>query len=244
VAIPSSPVAVPPGAGSLAAEPEERGLTDFALQLATATQMAPQRLAERLAEQLQQLCMEEAGLGQNTFTWDAPLPSGGRSFMQQVARTFVSKAEALGFESVEWWNGREWRQSLGRYHVLHDTVYDKYHMRVRVRWLDRLPPEEIESPVRRFSHQRTSSAGPYSTLAPFQSHEQSVMEQVQQWLELQRQCLEEQLQERQAKPEVEASHPCQPNLPEDAITPTKANGGVLADEEQGQGRQGFPQDLS
>eukprot|EP00931_Biecheleriopsis_adriatica_P060348 TRINITY_DN3622_c0_g2_i1.p1 TRINITY_DN3622_c0_g2~~TRINITY_DN3622_c0_g2_i1.p1 ORF type:complete len:414 (-),score=84.77 TRINITY_DN3622_c0_g2_i1:155-1366(-) len=260
---PSSPCApgwVPPGAplaaaaadltsagNSLAAEPEEGGLTAFSVQLATATQMAPQRLAERLAEQLQQFCMEEAGLGQNTFTWDAPLPSGSRSFMQQVARKFVSKAEALGFESVEWWNGREWRQSLGKYHVLHDTVYDKYYMRIRVRWLDRLPPEESESPVRRFSHQRTSSAGPYSALAPFQSHEQSVIEQVQQWLELQRQCLEEQLQERQTNPKVETSLTCQQHPPEDMPTPSKAVGSFVnsmhADEELGKGRQGFHLDL-
>lgn len=27
-----------------------------------------------------------------------------------------------------------------RYHLLHDPVYEKYHMKIRVRWLDKLHP--------------------------------------------------------------------------------------------------------
>merc|ERR1712232_938520 len=120
---------------------ERRTVSTFADQLATATLKAPDRLAERFSEQLQQCCLEEAGLGLNTFTWDLPLPSARRSFMNQVAREFVSRVEALGFERVEWWSGREWRQSQGRFSILHDHVYDRYLMRLRVQWLDRPTPE-------------------------------------------------------------------------------------------------------
>jgi len=149
----------------------------FAAQLAMASQRAPQRLAERFSEQLQQLCLDEAAMGQINFTWDLKLPSGKRSFLEAVAREFVYRVEALGFEKVEWWTGREWRKSQGRFHILHDNVYNKYHMRLRVRWTDRLTPEE-------YVHEE-------NTAAP---HSQSqILEQLQQTLEMQRQMLEDAL---------------------------------------------------
>merc|ERR1712079_410924 len=107
-------------------------------------------------------------------TWDLKLPSSKRSFLEALAREFVSRVEALGFERVEWWTGREWRKSQGRFHILHDNVYNKYHMRLRVRWTDRLAPEEY---VRQDS------------LAAPQSQSQ-ILEQIQQTLEMQREMLE------------------------------------------------------
>jgi len=149
----------------------------FAAQLAMASQRAPQRLAERFSEQLQQLCLDEAAMGQINFTWDLKLPSGKRSFLEAVAREFVYRVEALGFEKVEWWTGREWRKSQGRFHILHDNVYNKYHMRLRVRWTDRLTPED-------YVHEE-------NTAAP--QNQSQILEQLQQTLEMQRQMLEEAL---------------------------------------------------
>ncbi|OLP94678.1 hypothetical protein AK812_SmicGene23267 [Symbiodinium microadriaticum] len=160
-------------------------LTAFAEQLASATQRAPQRLAERLTEQLQQSCLEEAAMGQSSFTWDMQLPSNSRTFMHQVARAFASRVEALGFEQVEWWNGREWSKQSRQYHIVHDPVYEKYHMKIKVRWLERLPQEEDASAPRR---QITPQPG---FTAP--SAEQAVVEQVSHWLDMQRQMLEQQL---------------------------------------------------
>jgi len=114
------------------------GALTFAEQLAETIQRAPERRAERLADQLKEICVEEASMGLNSCTWDVPIPSSSRSFVNQVAREFAFNVETMGFERIEWWNGREWKQSQGRYHILHDTVYDKIHMRLRVRWPDRL----------------------------------------------------------------------------------------------------------
>merc|ERR1719352_774287 len=94
-----------------------------------------------MLEQLQQYCLEEAGLGLSSCTWDAPV-AGKRSFVKNLAREFASRVETLGFEKLEWWNGRDWREAQGRFHLLHDTVYDKYYMRLKVAWLDRPPAEE------------------------------------------------------------------------------------------------------
>jgi len=142
-------------------------------------------LAERLTEQLQQSCLEEAAMGQSSFTWDMQLPSNSRTFMHQVARAFASRVEALGFEQVEWWNGREWSKQSRQYHIVHDPVYEKYHMKIKVRWLERLPQEEDAAAPRR---QITPQPG---FTAP--SAEQAVVEQVSNWLEMQRQILEQQL---------------------------------------------------
>lgn len=119
--------------------------TDFAEQLAQAVQKAPEKQAERLVDQLQHHCLEEAHLGQTEFTWDCPLPHippsdrlrDRKTFMHQVAAHFVKRVEELGFEEVRWHNGKDWKKSEGKFHILHDTVYDKHHMRVRVTWLNR-----------------------------------------------------------------------------------------------------------
>ncbi|CAK9019188.1 unnamed protein product [Durusdinium trenchii] len=158
-------------------EPAGAGPT-FADQLAGATQRAPQRLAERLLEQLKHDCLEEASKGQSSYTWDMQLPSNSRSFMHQVARSFASRVEALGFEQVEWWNGREWSKQSRQYHIIHDPVYEKYHMKIRVRWLDRPRATEAEEAARR---------------PPSTSVSDSVVEQFKQLLDLQRQFMEHQL---------------------------------------------------
>jgi len=158
-------------------------VSGFAAQLSQASQRAPQRLAERFSEQLQQLCLDEAAMGQMSFTWDLKLPSSRRSFLEAVAREFVSRVEALGFEKVEWWTGKEWRKSQGRFHILHDNVYGQYHMRLRVKWTDRLAPEECVTEVA-----PQESAAEEKTATPMSQYQ--ILEQIQQTLEMQRQMLE------------------------------------------------------
>lgn len=124
-------------------------------------------------------------MGLSTCTWDVPLP-GQRSFINLLAREIVSRVERLGFSKLEWWSGRDWREAQGRFHILHDTVYDKYHMRLKAEWLDQLPPEErtvpqFDSGLVRQTSSRSERDGP------------SMLEQIEQTLERQRQLLEEAL---------------------------------------------------
>eukprot|EP00927_Polykrikos_kofoidii_P043306 TRINITY_DN37364_c0_g1_i1.p1 TRINITY_DN37364_c0_g1~~TRINITY_DN37364_c0_g1_i1.p1 ORF type:complete len:455 (-),score=76.33 TRINITY_DN37364_c0_g1_i1:71-1435(-) len=135
--------------------PERKPLSAFAQQLAVTSLKAPERLAERFAEQLQQSCFDEAGMGQTSTTWDVSLPNGTRSFINQVAREFAARVEAFGFEQVEWWNGREWRRAQGKFHVVHDAVYEKYYMRLKVSWLDRLPVDNATPLNHNFSKQQS-----------------------------------------------------------------------------------------
>jgi len=163
-------------------------LTAFAEQLATATQRAPQRLAERLLEQLQHDCLEEASKGQSSYTWETQLSSMKTNFMQQVGRSFAARVENLGFEQVEWWNGQEWIKKSGTYYIPYDRVYEKYLLKIRVRWLDKLPPEEAELAAQESAARRQG-----------QPSELSVLETLQQWLEAQKQELERQLAESEAQ---------------------------------------------
>merc|ERR1719188_330957 len=80
--------------------------TAFSMQLAVTTMRAPERLAEKLIERLQQSCIEEAGMGHTSFVWEAPLP-GGRRFCDAAARAFAGKLKDLGFLQLEWWSGKE-----------------------------------------------------------------------------------------------------------------------------------------
>jgi len=107
--------------------------TGFAQLLSQATAAAPQHVAMKLMEQLQRSCLEAAGIGRTYLVWEAPLPPG-RSFSNAVARTFAGQLTSVGFSRLEWWNGKEWREMPGRYCVLHDNVYDKYHLRIRITW--------------------------------------------------------------------------------------------------------------
>lgn len=182
----------PPAEGGDRAQSEPAVLTAFAEQLASATQRAPQRLAERLLEQLQHDCLEEASKGQNTYTWDTQLSSMKTSFMHQVARAFAARVENLGFVQVEWWNGREWSRQSRQYHIVHDPVYEKYHMKIRVRWLEKLPPEEAELAAQESAARHQG-----------QPSELSVLETLQQWLEAQKQELERQVAE--SDPDVQAT---------------------------------------
>lgn len=156
-------------------------LTAFAAQLASASQGAAERLADRFVEQLQHHCLDEAQMGLATSIWELQWPSGSRTFINAAARFFASRVERIGFEQVEWWNGKEWRGSQGRFHLLHDNVYEKYYMRLRVRWLDRLPPELGDSG---FGGGRRDDIDRHVPLA----------EQVRRTLEVQRELLEGALQ--------------------------------------------------
>eukprot|EP00747_Dinoflagellata_sp_TGD_P030945 gnl/TRDRNA2_/TRDRNA2_134963_c0_seq1.p1 gnl/TRDRNA2_/TRDRNA2_134963_c0~~gnl/TRDRNA2_/TRDRNA2_134963_c0_seq1.p1 ORF type:complete len:595 (-),score=83.20 gnl/TRDRNA2_/TRDRNA2_134963_c0_seq1:31-1734(-) len=159
--------------------PPSPNASGYAKQLAAITRNAPDRLAEKLADQLQQYCVDEAGQGLTSFTWDVPLP-GRKSFIQQVAREFARRVEALGFERVEWGVGRDandWRESQGRFNIIHDTVCDRYYMRLRVHWPSR-PLKDADDAM----HRQTS---------PGAETQVSLVMQIQQTLDLQRQLLEQ-----------------------------------------------------
>jgi len=105
----------------------------LAQQLALATQMAPEKAAARIADHLRQDCLKEASLGLTLCVFEAPLP-GLKRFAERVARSFVAEVESMGFACIEWWNGREWIAK--RSSVLHDAMYDKYSLCVRVTWAE------------------------------------------------------------------------------------------------------------
>lgn len=101
--------------------------------LASTTMNAPERLAQKLMDKFQTCCLDEASIGNWTLVWDTLLP-GGRRFSDAVARAFAGQLRELGFSRIEWWSGKEWKDVPGRYCIIHDTIYDKYKLRVRVRW--------------------------------------------------------------------------------------------------------------
>lgn len=109
--------------------------TEFATQLAEASRNAPARLADKMVRGLQESCLNEASLLGTCLEWQVSMPDCSRSKLPEVAREFVCRVEALGFENVEWWTGHRWRPSAGRFSVLKDTLYERHYMRVRVRWL-------------------------------------------------------------------------------------------------------------
>lgn len=108
----------------------------LAVFLADLAQGAPERAAEGMVERLQQACFKEA-LDSGTTSHVADMHFDGmimQDFVDRVAKLCVTKVEECGFQKVEWWDGRGWRESRGRYNVLHDVVYDRYYARVRVEW--------------------------------------------------------------------------------------------------------------
>lgn len=136
-------------------------------------------------------------MGLSSFTWDIPLP-GKRPFINFLAREFASRVETLGFEKLEWWNGRDWREAQGRFHILHDTVYDKYHMCLKVAWLGQPPAEE-----KGLMRARLNS----SDFTNLERQSSSMLEQIEQTLERQRQFLDQALsnQQRAADAQVDRS---------------------------------------
>lgn len=123
----------------------------FARVLAEMTQRAPDRHAEKLIDRLQQGCLDAANSGKCLYECDMQLPAS-RRFSDSVARSFASQAKGLEFSRFEWWSGREWKVMPGRYCLLHDTRYDKYHMRVRVQWPESVSPRLPEGIQRVTSH--------------------------------------------------------------------------------------------
>lgn len=129
----SSPVAGRP-APEQAALPPVKELTAFSRSIAMATANAPERLAEKFVERLQQACLEAAGQGHTSCIWDAQVPGSDRNFGYAVARAFAAQLKELGFRRLQWWSGKEWKDMPGKYLIIHDTMYDKYTMKVQVRW--------------------------------------------------------------------------------------------------------------
>jgi hypothetical protein len=158
---------------------------------------APERLAEKLIDRLQQGCLDAASQGHCSMVWDTPLPHS-RSFSDMVARAFASKLKELRFSRFEWWNGKDWKEMPGRYVILHDTKYDKYTLRVRCHWPDDCEPEELEDigefePSGGRDRRQTALTHEDSALMP-------VVEQLQQVLQLQQELI---IQSTKAQVEAE-----------------------------------------
>lgn len=104
-----------------------------------ATAKAPERMAEKMIERLQQSCLAEANLGKTSCVWEETLPqTGGKKFSQRVVFEFASQVTRVGFSSVEWWSGKEFKDTE-RPLVTHHAMYDKYTVRLRCRWVDDVP---------------------------------------------------------------------------------------------------------
>lgn len=109
-----------------------------------ATCSAPERLAEKMVERLQQNCLSEANLGKTSCIWEETLPGGSRKgFSFLVAQAFAVQVKAVGFSSVEWWGGKEFKDTGGKYLVNPIPMYDKYTVKLRVRWVDEAPPRPL-----------------------------------------------------------------------------------------------------
>lgn len=170
-----------PVANQQAERPVKDSEQTFAQQLASASKDAPKHWAENMLEQLQALCLEEAGRGQNTVTWESALPGRG-PFVRQAARELAGMVEALGLEKIEWWTGKEWRCRQGRFHIIHDSIADKYKLKLRVRWPDHSPTASF--------HDLAVGNCCLSIKASECTDVRRIAEQLQQTLDLQRQFLE------------------------------------------------------
>lgn len=113
--------------------------TTFTTELASATEHAHLTLAASFVGHLQQRCVTEASSGRCVAEWEAKLP-GNKTFVGHVAREFAHRVHEMDFVSVEWWGGKDWLARPGKFSVWVDHAAQTYHMRLRVRWLDRLPP--------------------------------------------------------------------------------------------------------
>lgn len=110
-----------------------QSLSQFQKHLVHITSKAPVRYAEKMIERLEQRCIDEASSGRTSVVFEMQLPSS-RRFNDAVGRSFAGKLKELGFQSVEWWSSKEWKEMVGKYCILHETMYDKYQMRLRVTW--------------------------------------------------------------------------------------------------------------
>eukprot|EP00929_Paragymnodinium_shiwhaense_P007517 TRINITY_DN111437_c0_g1_i1.p1 TRINITY_DN111437_c0_g1~~TRINITY_DN111437_c0_g1_i1.p1 ORF type:complete len:526 (+),score=147.26 TRINITY_DN111437_c0_g1_i1:124-1701(+) len=168
---------------------EQSELSALAKTLASMTMRAPERVARKLIERLQQAAIEEACVGRSSFVWDASLP-GGHSFSNIVARSFANQLKDLGFERVEWWSGKEWKDMPGKYIMIHDAMYDKYQLRIRVRW-----PEAVDAPQHEGSVNSGGSEASRRPLAPPGMQEvpesalASLLQQLRQMVTVQQQLL-------------------------------------------------------
>eukprot|EP00927_Polykrikos_kofoidii_P047326 TRINITY_DN41430_c0_g1_i1.p1 TRINITY_DN41430_c0_g1~~TRINITY_DN41430_c0_g1_i1.p1 ORF type:complete len:794 (+),score=109.63 TRINITY_DN41430_c0_g1_i1:198-2384(+) len=134
---PSPGVVSPPATPAIVPPERPRTPTAFSRALAETTSEAPDRMAKKLIERLKQSCHDEASRGRTSYVWEATL-SSGRRFSDSVARAFAGRVQDLGFSRLEWFSGKEWKEMPRRYCLMHDSMYDKYNLRVRVRWPETL----------------------------------------------------------------------------------------------------------
>jgi len=116
------------------------------------SRQAPANIAEKLVEELQQRCLEEAANSRASFEWEAQLhparfreaTASEKKLLDAIARQVTKRVEGLGLERVDWWTGREWRtltQAQGRFTVLQEAFSHRYFLKVRVRWRERSAKE-------------------------------------------------------------------------------------------------------
>lgn len=161
-----------------------------------ATYSAPERLAEKMVERLQQNCLSEANLGKTSCIWEETLPGGSRKgFSFLVAQAFAVQVKAVGFSSVEWWGGKEFKDTGGKYLVNPIPMYDKYTVKLRVRWVDEAPLRPPLSEANRGNRGNREGRGEGPIVA--------MMKEVKEVYELQKQLLlQAQAQSKAAQQEL------------------------------------------
>eukprot|EP00434_Breviolum_minutum_P022159 symbB.v1.2.019564.t1/scaffold1600.1/size109688/7 len=109
-----------------------------------------------MVERLQQSCLSEANLGKTSCIWEETLPGGSgvrKGFSALVAQALASQVTRVGFSSVEWWGGKDFKNTGGEYLLNPIPMYGKYAVKLRVRWENEvpLPRETLTSSQRRSS---------------------------------------------------------------------------------------------
>jgi hypothetical protein len=159
----------------------------FVVTLARVTHDAPREVAARMVDQLRQECLEEANTGATTWSGVLRFMEGDATFIGHVARHLAQQIDELGFLNVEWWNGKQWLESRGsRLFVLHDSMYNKHYVRVKVEWRKSSvgrPSSPRYAPVPNGVEAQPSSLEPRTEIPPLCRHMQELLDARRQLLE-------------------------------------------------------------
>lgn len=132
--------------------------TEFSRTLAALTMRAADRAADELIQQLKNDCLQQAELGRSQIDIDLPLVGNNKRSHEMVAKAFEANLRELGFAQVEWWCGQGlgWRETPGKVPLIHDSMYGKYSMRVRIRWDSTSASAQLATALRELAVQQNS----------------------------------------------------------------------------------------
>lgn len=166
-------------------------MSEFAIQLAHATQSAASTYAKKIVDHFKEQCENAALYGHTSHQELIKIHGGSKSssFSKDVGREVIRKVEELRFESVRW--SVDGRNFQGNCRMNFDDVYQHHFMYVQVTWLNRVP-EELRGKV---PHRRVLSNGSADFMGRGLIPEgPSTLEQIHQTLERQRELLENALE--------------------------------------------------